>query len=262
MYCIHCGKQINEGSRFCTFCGQPQGVNINEGPEYNKSNQQEQQSQQTQQSQQYQQSTQNYGAAPGAEQANYQGGVRYNGAYQLEHPYRRFGGWVLFFAVLWIIGGIISIFGIIASFSSFSFIGDALGLFGGPSIAMIFFEILAVAGGVLGAVCGIGMFYKLYKKDIGFLRFYELMTVISIGLSVLQSIVMVTMMGGLIEFLNPIPSIFGGIIVSIIIFVLMLYYFTHSVHVRTYFRSGAYINNTLFVKNITLPTPAIPDDQN
>lgn len=253
MFCPKCGSQIQYGLKVCNICGanlenQASASNYNQNrPGYEQENiwnRTEQSYNQYNQNAGYRQ-TGNYNAQGSSGQFYNQPDFNQSGAYNnynasgnyYPHLYHKLGGWLAFFAYLYLI------------YIPFLLIGGFIGIFHilsvmilGFSLNYILYVILRTVGTVITAVLCYKMFSSITNKDSSFLALYEITGALNIVWTLLPALI----------FKNVFPSV----VFTIIQFGLVALYYTKSVRVRTYFGTDEYLRKSRLFKNFPSPIPA------
>ena len=223
MFCTSCGTQLPDGTKFCPACG----TKLAE-PE---------------------QPSQTYAApepAPVMPDYQYQQSGTSYGSDVANPEYKKMGGWLLFFMVINIISGVYNVIysGIYTLATTAPYL-EYISAFGGGGLSgiVIFSCIVALVVGVLALV----FVYFVFKKNPIFLKFYQIVQIVSIVLSIVMLIGLNAAIGDMgmsisDTGINVAPSIIGGIVGL----VLMTMYYCKSVRVRTYMGSDEHIKNALF----------------
>lgn len=182
----------------------------------------------------------------------------------ITHEYQKLGGWLAFVAYGMLIGSVLTMLVVIVEFiGSLSMTNSVLGGIGSNIVVAVYFvAILAAAAVVFVAY---KMFVLIQKRDSGFLHFYETVAIVfvgaTVGIYIFLFIYLRSMLGVYASY--AMSSAFGSMIGSVISmgigFAIWIAYFVKSVRVRTYFGTDEYIKKSIFCKNVTPPTPAVPD---
>jgi len=127
--------------------------------------------------------------------------------------------------------------------------GDALTLEAIYTYAVLFVTVI-VAG--ITSLVAMG---QLLKRKPNFLRTTEIaLLMTTAGLLLFDFILLFTQ--GFAAFMPQLIATIFAVAAS----ALPLLYYTRSVRVRTYMGSDAYIKQSIFLKQVTPPSPAVPDD--
>lgn len=206
-FCTNCGARIVDTARFCPECGSPVAVVEQNTPQ------------------------------PGYQQPEYQ---QPNADYADPDTakYHTLGGWLLFFTICWGLSALSSVSTIFSSFSSlgtlFRYNQASLAF---PTFILILMSLVAIATDVLMIVC-------IVKRAPKFLRYYQILSFVNIGMSVLVSIFYAAAArsyGGIL-----LSSGIAGVFAGVLGLVLMTLYFCKSVRVRTYMGTTEYLDTALF----------------
>ncbi len=152
--------------------------------------------------------------------------------------YQTLGGWLLFFTIGWGIGALSSISTIFSGFSSLAtLLRYNQANFALPTLVLILVSMVSIATDVI-------MVIFMVKRVPKFLRYYQIISIVNIGMSVLLAIlysVASRSYGGLFF-----TSGITGIVLGALGLVLMTMYFCKSVRVRTYMGTSEYVDTALF----------------
>lgn len=237
MFCRECGREIPDAAKFCSGCGvliEPLSNNMAleasisaESPTQKSSTQQTVSNQNSQQSQfvQSQQTVNSTSAMPG------------------QPDYRQLGGWLAVIAYGQLIGMVLMTISTIIAFIKILPYMKYLGFLG------IVCQLLVVGGYLLSAYFCINMYTMIKNADCMFLRFYEKIMLITVGLYVLD------LFYGLITYHRIQSSDIRALLTAVLVFGIWMTYFRKSVRVRTYFGSDRYLRESMFSKNVQAPPP-------
>ncbi|MCL2194893.1 MAG: zinc ribbon domain-containing protein [Oscillospiraceae bacterium] len=189
----------------------------------------------------------------------------YHGMPQQQHPYQRIGGMLSFLQVirvlliiaLVLVGIGLAFFSLGVWVLSQPYMAEDLGLYGYEilsveSIYMFAVQMLVFFASSITAVISIK---QLLRKSPKFLRTYEISMLLTIAGVVLHIFGLFVTENSLFSSLSLLP------LLDLAIYALFCLYFARSVRVRTYMGSDEYISQSLFLRNITPPQPAVPDTQ-
>ncbi|MCL2531235.1 MAG: zinc ribbon domain-containing protein [Oscillospiraceae bacterium] len=161
----------------------------------------------------------------------------------LKHPYQSIGGVLRWLQVSLIFSCIF--LPILWAFNIFTFVR------GEGDFSTILLNSTSMISGILTLVCMI----MLLRRKPNFLRIYEISCLVMLGGLLLYDVYLLFTMG------------FAMFIVQLILTLFVvgamapwLLYYVRSVRVRTYMGSDAYIKQSIFLKRVTPPVPAVPDD--
>ncbi len=216
MFCPNCGNQVADGAKFCPKCGATIAT-----PE------QPQQPQQPPQP--------NYGAP---QQPYNQAPMQSYPPQMVGNPqYQTMGGWLLFFVIVMLIGGVTSIVSGIEVFSLAGALSYMLGMIGEGWMTGILY---VVSIGVI--FCAIFVFYIVYlvfQRQSSFLRMYQLYSFIIIAMNAIIAIIY-SQAG-----LNS-AELWSNLVTAVVELLLMTLYYSRSVRVRTYMGSDEYMRQAFF----------------
>ena len=262
MFCPQCGNQLPDGSAFCSACGariaaaQPVEVpttaygQVSSQPNaapYDPNGGQTAGQQPTarRSAEQYRRGStsptprrQSYGQ-------NSYGSRTYSagaGASSAGGEYSSLGGWLLFFTICWLIGGVYNIYNGISSWVATN---GYLTILGPVGFVLVVLYIVYIAA---GAAC-IALSYFIYKRNPFFLRFYQLYSIGMIGLYVILMILMLIIANaaGVGAYANNyIGAFIGGAIGAAVGVALMTMYFCKSERVRVYMGGTEHISGAIF----------------
>lgn len=111
------------------------------------------------------------------------------------------------------------------------------------------YAIITIPVCVIAAIVCLRLTYMVATKNGRFLRYYDILMIITVSFVVL---------GMLITGFDA--STIRSLLSSIVGFVIYTAYVRKSVRVRTYMGSDEYLRLSIFSKNTTAPSPAVPDD--
>jgi hypothetical protein len=228
MYCPDCGEQNEQGARFCMKCGsdlQRSGETPAPGP-----------------------AAPSAGSAPGCG-SDVSDPSRMNASPYMhaEHPYKKLGGWLMFFVVCYFLGALGSLLSLIPSIGMMSAFGYILP--GGIAGLLVFVFVITFGFSI---AIGIILPVMIIRRDKRFLFVYHIGSLITIALSLLVTIILGIALAGYGTGSMLIPSM-AGTVAGVII---MTLYYCKSVRVRTYMGTDAYIKENPFTRNLTPPMPA------
>ena len=276
MFCVHCGKEIPDNAGFCSYCGKKllmenesgQSDSISRGNSdysaYTGMNNQQVSSSG------YNGTYQNTGnIANTAEnlfdtvQSKIQETLKIHDSLPITHPFQKLGGFLAVLTYGWLITSIYMAWCVLKVLFSLVAVNAATSgltsMLTGPILLIV-----VLIYGVAIFLC-MKMFLLIQKKDIGFLRFYEVTGIALIGAVLLMYIILAIYLHKSLGSYGKyaMSAIWASAIPSLIMigggFALMLRYFWKSVRVRTYFGTDAYLRNSIFLSSKTFPTPAVPD---
>ena len=273
MFCTKCGKEIKEDDQFCYYCGSP----VSGKQKYNYRNNYQDPHGPMDQGRydnphllDRRHAEQSVGPFLKRAEAWFETNqdklqAKLGSADPLPetHAYQKLGGWLAVFTYGWALSGIICLIMMIVSLVSML---SARSVWGGisPMITNPILIFVLLLYGLESFLC-FYMFLLVQKKDTGFVRFYEIIGLISLGsmilIGIFFSIYFRISMGNyagyavLSLWTSILPSFFG----TVIGLALMLLYFAKSVRVRTYFGTDEYFRKSIFLKRIVPPEPAVPD---
>jgi len=170
------------------------------------------------------------------------------------HPYHQLGGWLAFFAYGQPIGAVgfilIGIIELITTLYGLYYLNQIFGGFSGV-YGISFYIFLALLANFAIYTIFIVFAFKFHsmvkRKDPRFFRLFENTLIFFFGLSIILYLV------------TPYTSfteIVSYVISTALVVVIWSLYFSKSVRVRTYFGSDEYLRRSIFLKNVTTPTPA------
>jgi len=163
------------------------------------------------------------------------------------HPYHKLGGWLGLIVFIQIFGlASIFVLGLVA-LGSASILGGLLRLIGKSLEGFDVVALIIFLGFALRFCLDLAFFVMILTKNPRFLRFYELLNITGLALTVFTTI----------------ASGFKGLSSQIYIFVnqavyfiILSVYFIKSVRIRTYFGSGEYLKRSVLFKKCKAPAPA------
>ena len=153
------------------------------------------------------------------------------------HPYQRIGGFLWLFLVSMVLGYILIIPLITMAFKAVEISGEVL-----PIVFTITSTMVVVALETVYVV-------QLLCRKPAFFTMFHIAAILKCVQNPLQSLIMGQ---------EPV-RIASRLIASILALVLYYLYFTHSVRVRTYMGTDAYITQCPFSRRVKPPQPAVPD---
>ncbi|MDR1131016.1 MAG: zinc-ribbon domain-containing protein [Oscillospiraceae bacterium] len=239
MFCSKCGGRLSEGAKFCAKCGTSVSPAANQNrPPQGKTVSVDFAALQTNGQGLIKQIVgEDFAGAPAPEYQKY------------PHPYHHLGGWLAFIAYAQLVMVVLlAVSFVIVFFELFTFLSYLGGVLG----AWVFLvALIMLAGFALCAFIGIKFFLMIKNKNPRFLRFFELLTIVSVSISVV-GIVLTGFQNYLLDLTESIRDIFSVVIG----FFIWTTYFRKSVRVRTYFGSDEYLRRSIFFKNAVAPQPA------
>lgn len=267
MFCVHCGRVIPEGARFCSYCGKEQPKEIIEQIEIENDSRQ-QIERHTVQSQPSEKSS-THEVAKHAEELfdDLHGIVQEKLGYSeptiITHPYQKLGGWLAFFSYASLVLGFLCIIGFILVLIG---AGSLNSLLGGNAGGFIILAALVYYGGATFAC--IRLFQMIQSRDVMFVHFFEKTIIILFAGMIFFMFLVIGYLGSTWgEYSSIFVSSFLGEVLPEFVsggvgFFLILRYFEKSVRVRTYFGTDEYLRKSIFLKDKPSPEPAVPDRQN
>ncbi|MCL2194894.1 MAG: zinc ribbon domain-containing protein [Oscillospiraceae bacterium] len=158
------------------------------------------------------------------------------------HPYQQIGG-----VLRWLQVGMI----IVIIMVPITFMQSLFDFLASGDIHLIFQFFLSAGTSAFYIVC----LAMLLRRKPKFLRMFELYFIVNLGSTVLRNLLWPP---------DPELVIFSSLPVlltfSVIVVGAWLLYFVRSVRVRTYMGSDEYIRQSIFLKRVKPPQPAVPDD--
>lgn len=267
-FCISCGNELPEGAVFCTRCGKQVEMKYNapstddtvlfssEAPMQPENHDSETELFQSGQSAQsndaqndndqtdyFRQSDDVASASQSGQgfQQNQSSQVNQTNTAQTKHAgknYHSLGGWLLFFVIVNFFMAInatrIFFVEISSLYADFLFI--------------IYYLLL-----ILEIVAHIIYPIKIFKRSADSLRFFQIWGIIDIVCGIIIMIAFVSKYPYFSSYF--VGGFLPGIIASIAGLIIHTEYYKHSVRVRTYYGSEAYMRNAIFGKNAVLPDP-------
>ena len=258
MFCPQCGNQVPDGTAFCPACGKQVGEarTTRDEPASNTQGQIGVSSQQTAGASQYdaeryRSATARPAASGQASRSPVAGSQQYasSNGMSTTNDYSKLGGWLLFFFILWIVGGIYNIYNGISAWVVAGGYLSMLGSYGMGGLSAVIAGVCIVS--VIAGIGGLAMCWFIYKRNPIMLRYYQLFNIAIIALYIVVAIIMAVVINGLGSYASAYTGAYmvgmvSGVIGGIIGIVLMTMYFCKSERVRIYMGNDEYLQRAIF----------------